>query len=137
MDEQTIPNSLDKIYAEAGQWVRLCNTVVWSMGAILIPLSIGCIGLAQQYPPRSRFFAGASLLLYAVWVYVSRLYRNTAAEARQVLMNIEQTWEVPKRMALYEVHGQVGHTWYSLFNVQIVGLVLLMILWAFLLLVAL
>ncbi len=137
MGEQTIPDSLDKIYVEASQWVRMCNTVIWSMGAILIPLSIGCVGLAQQYPGLGRFFAGASVLLFAVWVYVSRLYRTTSAKARQVLMNIEQAWDIPKQMALYAMHGQVGHTWYSLFNVQIVGLVLLIILWTFLLLIAL
>jgi hypothetical protein len=126
-------NSLDKIYAEAGQWVRMCNVITWSIGALLIPLSIGCIGLAQKYPPHKRFLAGASIVLFAVWVYVSKLYRKTAADARKVLMNIEDTWGVPEQMALYQLHGQVGLRWYSVFNVQIVSLILLALLWVVLL----
>lgn len=136
MREEPDPNSLDKIYAEAGQWIRMCNTIIWSMGAFLIPLSIGCIGLAQQYPPRKRFFAGASVLLFAVWVYVSNLDRTTAADARKVLMNIEETWGVPERRALYRLHGQVGLKWYSLFNAQIVCLILLATMWVVVLMLA-
>jgi hypothetical protein len=135
MDEQPDKNYLDKIYAEAGQWVRMCNIVIWSMGAFLIPLSIACIGLAQQYPPLKQFFAGGSVFLFAVWVYVSNLYRKTSADARKVLMNIEQAWAVPEQMALYKLHGQVGLRRYSLFNVQIVSLIILVILWMVLLLV--
>jgi hypothetical protein len=124
---------LDKIYAEAGNWVRLCNTVIWSMGAFLIPLSLGCIGLAQKYESLKRFFGGASIFLFAVWVYVSHIYKITSADARTVLMRIEETWAVPERMALYRMHGQVGLKWYSLFRVQVVGLILLVILWVVLL----
>jgi len=135
MGVQPDTNSLDKIYAEDGQWVRMCNMISWSMGAFLIPLSITCIGLSQQYPKRKVFLAGASVLLFALWVYVDHLYGRTAADARKVLINIEQTWAVPEQMALYKLHGENPfRRRYGLLHVQIVALILLVILWVGLLL---
>jgi hypothetical protein len=133
--ERQDSDKLAIIYAEAGKWINLCNTITWSMGAILIPLSIGCIGLAQQYPARRRFFAVASVFLFAVWVYVCNTFRTTAAKSRDVLINIEKTWEVPEQMSLYKLHGQIGLSRYNLFKVLIICLILLTLLWVILLLI--
>jgi hypothetical protein len=133
MEDPAAPESLDKVYAEAGQWLRMCNTLLWSMASILIPISIGCVGLAQKYPVQKTFLAAASIFRFAFWVYVSNIYKITSAQAREVLMAIEKAWKIPGRMALYNIHGHVGKKWYSLFHVQVLGLLLLVVLWAILL----
>jgi hypothetical protein len=132
MSELPEISPLETIYVEAGQWVRMCNAIIWSMGTILVPISTGCIGLALKNPEYKGFLAGASIFLFAVWVYISMLYRKTSTDARNVLMSIEESWSVPEQICLYKLHGQVGMRWYSLFNVQIVALMILVAVWAFL-----
>ena len=124
---------LEKVYYQASEWIRLCNVILWAMGTVLVPISAACIGLALQFPDRKFFLAPASVFIFAFWVYASRLYRATAASAREVLMNIENEWEIEKKMALYKLHGQVGLKRLSLFNTQVLCLILLIILWSVLL----
>jgi len=124
--------NLDKVYTEASQWVRMCNAILWAMGTFLVPISVGCIGLAYQHPKEKYFLAVASLFLFAMWVYVSFLYRRTAADARKALIAIEDLWGIADGMALYRLHGQVGLQWFSLFNVQVCALVFLIGTWVLL-----
>ena len=35
MDDRRVAN-LDKVYSEASQWVRMCNTLIWQMAAIFL-----------------------------------------------------------------------------------------------------
>src|SRR5262245_48142236 len=109
----------------------MCNTIIWSMGAFLIPLSLGCIGLGLQYASQRFFFALASIVLYGIWVFISALYRSSAFNARIVLMNIEEAWAVPDGMGVFRMQGQ---TWRRLFGVQVGALILLVCLWILLLL---
>lgn len=124
---------LEKIYSEASEWIRMCNAILWAMGTVLVPTSAACIGLALQHPERRFFLAPASVFIFAFWVYASRLYRATAASARQVLISIEEEWQVDGKNALYHLHGQVGLKRYSLFNTQVLCLILLIVLWIILL----
>ena len=126
-------NHLDKIYYQASEWIRMCNAILWAMGTVLVPASAACIGLALQFPDRKFFLAPASVFIFAFWVYASRLYRATAASARRVLMKIEDEWKLENEMALYKLHGQVGLKRYSLFNTQVLCLILLIALWIVLL----
>ncbi len=120
---------LEKVYIEASHWVRMCNSIIWSMGTFLVPISAACIGLALQYPERKIFLASASIFLFSLWVYVSRLYRGTASNARQVLIEIEEEWGIKEEAALYKMHGQIGLKIYGLFSVQFLCLLILIVLW--------
>src|SRR3712207_5631171 len=124
---------VEKIYIAASQWIRTCNTIIWTMGIFLVLASASCIGLALLHPERRLFLALASVFLFGFWVYVSRLYRATAASARQVLMKIEDEWQIKEEIALYKLHGQVGLKRYSLFNTQVLCLIILIVLWIILL----
>lgn len=124
---------LEKIYSEASEWIRLCNAILWAMGTVLVPTSAACIGLALQYPNRKFYLAPTSIFIFAFWVYASGLYRATSASARQVLMRIEEEWKIKDELALYTLHGQVGLRRYSLFNTQVLCLLVLIALWAVLL----
>jgi hypothetical protein len=121
--------SLDKVYGEAGQWVRLCNTIVWQMAAVFIPASATCIGLALLYRRQMAMLAIASIVFFSIWVFVSFLYGRTAIDARDALMAIERHWRVPGQMALYTLHRHPGRWRFSLFRVQIVTLACLVIFW--------
>jgi len=103
------------------------------MGTFLVPFSAACIGLAIEHPEQRFFLAPASVFLFALWVYVTRLYRETSASARTVLMKVEDEWGIKDEMALYKLHGQVGLKRYSLFNTQVFSLIILVVLWIILL----
>jgi hypothetical protein len=112
------PENLDKVYAEAGQWVRMCNTIIWQMAAVFVTASIACVGLALNSSKLKTFFATASIILFAVWVLIARIYRTTARDARGVLLHIERSWHVPRDAAVYTMHGQIGFKRFNLFRVQ-------------------
>jgi hypothetical protein len=51
----TSVDGLDKVYAEAGQWVRLCNTIVWQMAAVFIPHFTFCWRRIRLYEVQATF----------------------------------------------------------------------------------
>ena len=127
---------IEKVYSEASHWVRVANQILWTMGTFLVPFSFTLMGLALsdsaplKFGRTGRIFLGVgSVLIFSFWVYVSFLYRHTAAVAREVLTNIEKEWGVPADMCLYTRHGRIGLQWYSLYNVQVLALVLLIVVW--------
>lgn len=125
------PN-LEKVYTEAGNWVRLCNTIIWQMGAAFIAATVTCIGFAlgkQQSRSYEVFFGVSSVVSFAIWVYVSALYRTSAAKARSALQEIELMWQIPSRMSVYKLHGDIGYTRFSLFRIQLIALGLLIGFW--------
>ncbi len=137
--ESSMPDSnaptydLEKIYLEGGQWIRMINTILWATGSFFVTLSGGCIGLGLHYPSQMRFFSICSTFAYAFWVYISFLYRDSAAVTRTILMNIETRWNVPDEVSLYRKHGHVGKKWYGVFNVQVATLLALAGFWFILL----
>jgi hypothetical protein len=133
MDEHPHTN-LQEIYYQASEWIRMCNNIIWAMGTFLVPLSIGCIGIAVQYPEHKYFLAPASVFIFCFWIYVSKLYRASAVSARQVLMGIEREWGIKEELALYQSHGQVGLSRLGLFSTQLVCLAILALVWILLLL---
>jgi hypothetical protein len=133
MTETSDSNHLDTVYVEASEWIRMCNAILWAMGTLLVPTSPACIGLTLEHPERKFVLAPISVFLFAFWVYASRLYRASAASAREVLMNIEKEWRLRDEVALFTLHGQVGKKRYSLFNTQVLCLIILIVLWVSLL----
>lgn len=145
--------SLEKIYVEASQWVRLVNTIIWTMGTLLVPVSFGFVGLAlntssgAQFEQRGKIVLGlGSVFLFSFWVYASRIYKNSTHIARRVLINIEAKWNVDsgivddgnvddknnvddKRMSFYTMQKSLLERRLGLFPLQIVTLVALVLVW--------
>ena len=99
------------------------------MGTLLVPISVGSIGWALEHPRHKPFIAVGSIFIFSFWVYVSRLYRASAASTRQVLMAIEIEWGMKEELSLYHTHGQVGLSRYGLFSTQIICLAALVVMW--------
>lgn len=140
LQENSGSNSLDKVYLEASQWVRLANTIVWSMGTLLVPVSFGFVGLAlnkisgAQFEGRGKaVLAIGSIFLFSFWVYASRIYRRSSIIAREVLIEIEHEWKVKGRMSLYELQMPLVKRRLGLFPLQIVTLVALVLVWLWIL----
>jgi hypothetical protein len=125
--------NLEKVYAEAGQWVRMCNEIIWQMSSIFVGLSIGSLPFAVQYPAIQSWVAIASFFLFLVWVTASHLYRRSSSVARDVLIQIEAYWNIPEIMSVYRRQGQVGYQRWSLFRMQVVILIVLAAFWIVLL----
>ena len=133
MDENSHADKLQEIYYQGSEWVRMCNNLIWAMGTFLVPLSIGCVGLAAQYPQHRFFLAPASVFVFLFWIYVSKLYRASAVDTRKVLMSIEHEWGIKEGLGLYHAHGQVGLSRFGLLHTQIMCLAVLAVVWIFLL----
>lgn len=126
----------DRIYTEAGQWIRLGNTITWAMGSIFVPFSLGALAFAVERKVQGTdlFLLGCgSVFLYLLWLYVSWLYRSSVIVARQVAMRIEESHGVPAERSLYRAQGQPGYWRLGLFHVQMLTLFLLVAAWYFVL----
>jgi hypothetical protein len=128
MNSQEKPESkpLDKVYQEASQWVRLVNTIIWSMGTLLVPISFGFVGLAlntssgAQFTVRGKIIlAVGSVFLFSFWVYASRIYKQSTNIAREVLIKIEKKWKVDTEMSLYKLQQPILDRRFRLFSFEI------------------
>jgi hypothetical protein len=124
----------EKVYGEAGDWVRLANTITWTIGALVCPISAAALGFGVREPKFRPIMAVVSLFLFSFWVYASYLYRKSAVIARSTLMAIETSSLLPLEMCLYRQQGQVGMQRFSVFNMQKVTLAVLILVWVVLLL---
>jgi hypothetical protein len=136
---------LERVYQEASQWVRLVNTIIWSMGTLLVPVSIGLVGVALnkspglQFDSRGKIVLGVgSVFLFGFWVYASHIYKKSVEVARAVLIKIEQKWMTAaeeKKLRLYEEQQKIldkQFLWflpYGLFKSQVVTLMALIVVW--------
>jgi hypothetical protein len=141
---------LDKVYQEASQWVRLVNTIIWTMGTLLVPVSFGFVGLALNKAAGAQFDQGGkvilglgSVFLFSFWVYACRIYKNSTRAARAVLMKIEEEWQIDDSMALYKMQEPILNRRtqlfklqipYGLFSLQGLTLVALILVWLWILL---
>jgi hypothetical protein len=145
--EQGATKPLEKIYQEASQWVRLVNTIIWSMGTLLVPISFGLLGVALnktagfEFDRRGKIVLGiGSVFLFGFWVYASRIYKDSVQVARKVLTRIERKWGVEKGLALYRNQQPIINKRlpylklpYGLFHAQMITLVALILIWFFIL----
>jgi hypothetical protein len=158
MTSQDTPDNktLEKVYQEASQWVRFANTVVWSMGTLLVPISFGFVGVALNNSGFSligkAILGAGSVFLFSFWVYASSFYKRSSDAARDVLIKIEEMWELDKReMSLYKSQKSIlirrfkpfeQHKFFrrfkklysleiksGLFRLQMITLVVLVIVW--------
>ena len=143
---------LEKVYQEASQWVRLVNTIIWSMGTLLVPVSFGLLGVALnksagfQFDWRGKTILGVgSIFLFAFWVYASRIYKQSVQVARRVLIEIEKDWvdekSMKESMSLYREQQLIldepvrffRPKTYDLFHSQKITLAALILVWALIL----
>jgi hypothetical protein len=128
----------EKVYEQAGEWVRLGNTITWTTGALFIPLALGALPIAMGMTDAGARAAGdirkvsvlaiASILLYLLWVYIAWLYRVSVMQAREVMIRIEEAQSVPVDRSLYRIQGQPSKRGLSLAGVQyLTGLALVLI----------
>jgi hypothetical protein len=122
---------LDRVYTEASQWVRLVNTIIWSMGTLLVPVSFGFVGLAlnkssgAQYEWRERL-----IFIFSFWVTACRIYKHSTETARKVLINIETVWKIdPDKTSFFRQQEKVLKMRLDLFKIQIITLVALILVW--------
>ncbi len=150
---KTPDKPLDKVYAEASQWVRFANTVVWSMGALLVPVSFGFVAVAlnksgTQFSQVAKAILGVgSVFLFSFWVYASSFYKRSSDVARIVLKKIEEKWNLDEEdgMSFYTLQEKElirrfkpfkwNRKLYSyeirlgLFRLQMISLVVLVFVW--------
>jgi hypothetical protein len=90
------------VYAEAGQWVRLTNTVAWAMAAFLFSMLLAPVVLALTTSIPRPLLVGASIFIAVFWLYFEYLYDRGARQARQMLIDLEAgtTFTWPKLYTL-------------------------------------
>ncbi len=125
------------VYVQASEWVRFGNLVLWITGFLFLPLSLGALALAivrsdpgmPHHLAEPAILAAVSLLLYLMWVQVSRLYRVSVMDARRTLCAIEVASEIPVERRLYDVQKQPSMRGFALPRVQAAGGGVLLALW--------
>jgi hypothetical protein len=126
---EAAPDYLEKIYIEAGQWLRMVNTIGWAMASIFVPISFTAVAFAVQYSKAKWVFCFGSIFLFTFWVAVSFIYRKTSNVTRDVLMDIERKWGVDDEVSLY-VKQRFMRGWFSgVAILQVISLALLIVVW--------
>src|ERR1700732_517717 len=85
--ERTMSDQDKPAYSEASQWVRLTNTVSWTLLVAAVPILVGLLaGAAATSATISKgVLAAGSIALGAVWFYFDYLYEKSTNGARTLL----------------------------------------------------
>ena len=124
----------EKIYEEASNWVRSANNLIWQVGAIFIPLSIGAFVYATEYPQHKLWLCFGSIFLWFIWVYMAILYGNAVTPCRKALEDIEQKCKVDPAQQFYRKHGSLFSRWWGSRNMLAFFTFIFIIAWASLIL---
>lgn len=93
--------NLGRIYAEASEWLRMANNIVWSAGNLFIPLSLAPFAaIATADKINNRYvciLAGISIFLIFTWIGITLVYKRSTTKAREVLCQIENTWGLSEK----------------------------------------
>ena len=123
-------------YAEILENCRHDDTVIYQLGAILLPLALGAVAVAAQFPGLRYPLAVFSLLLYLYWFLVSVRYswfsevrriRGRELESKAGLNHLQIFLTLPPEMA-----SQLGAR-LSIRRLRILFLVFLTVTWSVLL----
>ena len=82
-------------YQQAAEWVRMCNTVTWSLGSIYVVAAVIALNGAMQQGPSAAWRSVAGWLvvfMVIVWAVIDCAYLRSAKSAREYLRNIETSW---------------------------------------------
>jgi hypothetical protein len=82
-------------YQEASHWLRMVNTITWTLGSIFLAGAIIAINGASQNGVDPYWRAAAYILvviLCAVWWRVDFIYSQSAIKAREFLVSVERVW---------------------------------------------
>lgn len=134
--EASVHPLAERIYGEASHWVRMANTLTWTIGGLFVPSSLAAVALVVSRPvpePGRVLLAVASLALFGFWIYVSRLYGTSAAIARDVLEHIEASLRVPEQGSLYRLQRPVTRQGVTLKKVQELSFLALLAVWGYIL----
>jgi hypothetical protein len=81
-------------YQQAGDWVRMSNTVMWSLGSIYIVAAIIALnGAVQSTVATWRTAVGMIVALLALtWLVADIAYSSSTRAARKYLRDVEARW---------------------------------------------
>ena len=92
--EQVADQRTTLSYQQASEWVRMCNTITWSLGSIYVVAAILALnGAMQQSSMVWRSVIGVLVVLLVVaWALIDWSYLQSASSAREHLREIETSW---------------------------------------------
>ena len=98
IDSLTIPvvDQTTLAYQQASDWLRMVNTITWTLSSIFLVGAIIALNGASQNSALPEWRLAAYLLvliLCLIWWRVDWVYTQSAIEARNKLVAIEQNWD--------------------------------------------
>ncbi|WP_072909738.1 hypothetical protein [Malonomonas rubra] len=121
-----------KVYEHASNWLRMANTLAWTLSGIFIPLSLGCFALAIKNHEYVWFFAVGSIIFYSVWAYIIYYYSLPTKCSREALIALEEKWGIEKNLCFYKNQGFLYKQAHGLLTVQILVFIIILTGWALL-----
>ena len=80
-------------YQEAADWVRMSNTVMWSLGSIYIVVALLVLNGSMQHSEKWRLAIGLAVAFLAItWLVTDIAYGRSTAAARRHLTTLEAAW---------------------------------------------
>lgn len=119
------------IYLESSQWVRMANNIIWTVGAIFIPISLSAFAYALTHKEIYFPLALGSFLVWGVWMYIVYFYGYTAGKCRIAIAKIESECNLDSIHSIYTEQNQIFYGKFGLKNGFIVITVLFVQVWMF------
>jgi hypothetical protein len=96
--QQPPANLVALAYQHAGDWVRLANTITWTLASVYLVAAVFAMNAAVQRAeddPVRLVLAILWIALLSIWLAIDNMYLSSAQQARHVLERIEAEWPQP------------------------------------------
>jgi len=112
-------------YSEAGNWVRMANTVTWTLAGVFAAILVAAIYMAMTTSVPRWLLVSISVVVGGFWFWIDRVYENTAVAARNILVGLERTKGF-EGMRLYTEQSKAIPGWYST-NIHLLAILALLL----------
>ncbi len=87
-------------YQQAADWLKMVNTVTWTMGSIYLAAAFvalnGALSESLVDTVWRHVIGVAVCALSLIWFHVDNIYSSSAQKARAKLKALEDVWNIPK-----------------------------------------
>lgn len=105
------PDYMSICYQNAGDWIRLANSVTWTLASVYLVAAVLAMNAAMQRAvddPIRLVLAFVWVALLSIWIAIDRLYLKSARQARTVVERIEESWPEPYRFYTLQRTERLG-----------------------------
>jgi len=106
-----LPDRTTLCYQHAGDWVRLANSLTWTIASVYLVSAVLAMNGALQRAEEDYMrivIAAVWIALLVMWLIIDNIYLGSARHARRIIERIEEDWPPPLQFYTSQKRDGIG-----------------------------